>query len=90
MPRTNALPRSIAWLAPLVLGLAILGGCAANRQNFWHPGPIRLQQMRSSVHDPFPDPDLGPEIDGGRPRGFLQPLPEPVRNRFFADSHWLR
>jgi hypothetical protein len=33
---------------------------------------------------------MGPKTDGGRPRDFSQPLPEPVRNRIFADTWFAR
>jgi hypothetical protein len=58
-----------------LLTAATAGGCAG-----YHP----------TIHDPYPDPDLGPEIDGGRPREYREPLPEPVRNRLFVDSWWWR
>jgi hypothetical protein len=54
------------------------------------PGTIEQQRLRATIHDPYPDPDLGPKIDGGRPREYAQPLPEPVRNRIYADSWWWR
>ena len=74
-----------------IVALAIAqSGCANSRYNIFHPGTVRQQQMRASVHDPYPDQDLGPEVVGGRPREFAQPLPEPVRNRFFTDSWWGR
>jgi hypothetical protein len=69
-------------------GVCILGaGCAGH---FQHPGTIQQQRLRATIHDPYPDPDLGPDIDGGRPREYLNPLPEPVRNRIYADSWWWR
>jgi hypothetical protein len=60
-------------------------GCQLNA-----PGTIQQQRLRATIHDPYPDPDLGPEIDGGRPREYRDPLPEPVRNRIFVDSWWWR
>ncbi|MCI0360160.1 MAG: hypothetical protein L0211_16905 [Planctomycetaceae bacterium] len=82
---------------PLVLGmLAAMGcavmsaGCAGSRWNFFRPGTVEQQQLRATVHDPYPDVDAGPEVVGGRPRDYAQPLPEPVRNRIYADSWWAR
>lgn len=72
--------------AALVVTLA--AGCQHPRM--FAPGTIQQQRLRATIHDPFPDPDLGPEIDGGRPREYLAPLPEPVRNRIFVDSWWWR
>jgi hypothetical protein len=67
-----------------------LSGCAGYHPRIWQPGTIEQQRLRATIHDPYPDPDLGPEIDGGRPREYQDPLPEPVRNRLYADSWWWR
>ncbi len=82
-------------VSTLSLALALLAstvaiGCAgdrfrASRFNFFHPGTTYQQRLRASVHDPYPDQDLGPEVVGGRPRDFA-PYPEAVRNRFYADQ----
>jgi hypothetical protein len=79
------------WLV-LIVGAVCLGsgGCTALPHNFFHPGTIEQQRLRATIHDPYPDPDAGPEIEGGRPRDYLNPLPEPVRNRIFVDSWWGR
>ena len=73
--------RTATCMALLLCGLM---GCVS--PTFFHPGTIEQQRIRASVHDPFPDPDIGPEEDGGRPREFSRPLPEPVRNRLFPDA----
>jgi hypothetical protein len=74
------------------LGLVMLalaaGGCASGHPLFAPRGNIYQQRLRATVHDPYPDQDAGPEVVGGRPRDYQQPLPEPVRNRLFADSWW--
>jgi len=67
----------------------LLAGCAGHPR-LAHPGTIEQQRLRATIHDPYPDPDLGPNFDGGRPREYLNPLPEPVRNRIYADSWWWR
>jgi hypothetical protein len=54
------------------------------------PGTLGQQRLRATIHDPYPDPNLGPEVVGGRPRDYIEPLPEPVRNRLFVDSWWGR
>jgi hypothetical protein len=57
----------------------------------WGPaGPIQQQQYNASLHDPYPDNEAGPAIEGGRPRDFQVPLAEPVRNRWLRDSWWAR
>ncbi len=42
---------------------------------------MERQYARAAVHDPYPLNDIGPEVVGGRPRGFMNPLPEAKRNR---------
>lgn len=39
------------------------------------------QKYRAASFDPYPLNDIGPEVVGGRPRGFWNPLPEATRNQ---------
>lgn len=43
---------------------------------------INEERNQAVRYDPFPDNDIGPEIDGGRPRDYGQQLPETVRGRW--------
>ena len=61
-------------------------GCAGRHVNWHFPGTIEQQRLRATIHDPYSDPDLAPNVDGGRPRDYIEPLPQPVRNRIFVDS----
>lgn len=72
----------------LAAAIVIFAGCQSPHWD--RPGTIQQQRLRATIHDPYPDPDLGPEVDGGRPREFIRPLPEPVRNRIYVDSWWPR
>ena len=61
--------------------LVCFAGCAS-RPGWgfsWGQGTTDRQKARATVHDPYPLNDIGPEIDGGRPREFYNPQPEPVR-----------
>jgi len=78
--------RRLVWMAIIALAAVWSHGCARYHPRILHPGTIEQQRLRSTIHDPYPDPDLGPKIDGGRPREYQEPLPEPVRNRIYADS----
>lgn len=70
-----------------VLGLCTLAcGCAARRPLWQPPGPLPNQQFRATVHDPYADNEVGPEVVGARPREFQKPLPEAVRARGFWES----
>lgn len=79
-------------LAVLVLALFPGIGCAGGPFRSWFapPGTIQQQRARATLHDPYPDQDLGPEVVGGRPREFANQMPEPVRQRYFYDSFWKR
>ncbi len=50
---------------------------------------MRQQQLNATFHDPYTEPDIGPEVVGGRPREYQKPSAEPVRSRFVWDN-WLR
>jgi len=75
------------WLviisAPLLFGV----GCAPEAQRFIrfpdlaHPGPAFVQRAEAIQHDPYPLPDVGPEVVGGRPLSYQQPIPEAERAR---------
>jgi hypothetical protein len=72
--------------------LAILAGCRSDGTfmgpSWFHPGNVQQQRVRATVHDPYPDQDKGPAFVDGRPRDYKNALPEPVRNRIYADSAW--
>jgi hypothetical protein len=88
------MPKHRLWiLALLALPLA---GCANPRPfglempRLFGPGPLDYQRHSAVLHDPYPDPDVAPQVDGGRPREYQRPPPEPVRNRWLTDSFWQR
>ena len=69
------------------MGLLTVAACAmgcspyTRTPNFFHPGPVGPQRTEAIYHDPYPLDDVGPEIVGGRPRGYQRPVPEAVRGR---------
>jgi hypothetical protein len=71
------------WRFGLVLGAMLIAGCASRP-----PGTIEQQRIRATINDPYSDPDAGPEVVGGRPRDYQQPLPVSVKNRIYVDSWW--
>ncbi len=86
MWRSTRFPSALLLIA---FGLIHLAGC---RGRSWLPpaGTMGEQQSRAAIHDPFPQNDIAPAELGGRPPGYEQPLPEPVRNRLGADAMpWL-
>ena len=72
----------------VAFAVSLTAGCARRPKIFSPPGSTTYQRYHATIHDPYPDRDLGPEVVGGRPREFDQPLPEPVRNRWLRDSWW--
>jgi hypothetical protein len=47
---------------------------------FWlHPGPAELQRSRAEYIDPYPEPDIGPQMQDVRPRDYLIPPAENSR-----------
>jgi hypothetical protein len=74
-----------------LLSLAVLlTGCGGAHPWLRSPGPVEYQRHHAALHDPYPDNEAGPPIDGGRPLAFEKPLPEPVRSRGLMDSWWQR
>lgn len=68
-------------IAVIVLAITVCGGCrSGHRWPFLPQGTIRQQQSEALVHDPYPQRDIAPDDAATRPREFINPLPEPVRN----------
>ena len=71
--------------ARLIICLALLAsiGCGPHvrKPNLFDPGNAATQQYNAILHDPFPATDVAPEIVGGRPREYAQPVPEVERGR---------
>jgi hypothetical protein len=74
--------RSVVALAALWLS-----GCNSPYMRFPNlqsPGPAGYQRAAAIEHDPYPLNDIGPEIVGGRPLAYQQPVPETVRTEMAA------
>lgn len=70
--------------ASLALAAAFMAvGCGpqVRKPNLFDPGNAATQQYNAIFHDPYPLPDVAPEIVGGRPQGYQQPVPEVARAR---------
>ena len=46
------------------------------------PGRIEQQRAREVRFDPYPDNNIGPKVDGGRPPNYTTPLPEVSQSRW--------
>lgn len=64
----------------------LLVGCngTVRKPSFLNPGNTSTQRYNAIVHDPYPLDDVGPEIVGGRPREYQDPVPEVRRSQSFA------
>lgn len=68
---------------PAAVATAVLmlsAGCQSSR--YAEPfgfGTMDRQKARAADFDPYPLNDIGPPVMGGRPRGFMEPTPEPSR-----------
>ena len=49
-----------------------------------HPGPAGLQRADALQWDPYPLDDVGPPVEGGRPREYARPIPEVTRGQAFT------
>jgi hypothetical protein len=72
--------------AKLMLLIALTCGASGCLQDplmgkpqLFEPGSEQIQQVRAQRFDPYPDVNVGPRVDGGRPDGYTQPPPESVR-----------
>jgi hypothetical protein len=72
-------------LAVACLSLAACSS-AVHKPQLLHPGPAPYQRALAEQFDPYPLPDLGPDVVGGRPRDFAKPRNEVQRSRQFLDS----
>lgn len=76
----------------LTLKMILLAAAGCGRiapPYIFHPGTEAYQQARAQRFDPYADPQIGPDninIDGIRPRGFVQPASEVKRTQINADA----
>ncbi|MDX1962332.1 MAG: membrane or secreted protein [Pirellulales bacterium] len=75
---------SLAAISVCVGGVILMAGCQSHngRSIFDPPGTITEQRNEAVRFDPFTDNDIGPEVDGGRPRDYNRPIPEVQRARW--------
>lgn len=86
----SILPRVVlrnAWKLVVVCSVFGWCGCRGSQlgEHRWGGGPngqgdMATQKARAVYFDPYPLNDIGPEVVGGRPRGFMNPLAEAQRN----------
>ena len=68
--------------ASFCCGALLLMAVGCNiRPDVGPPGTVYHQRNRAVVHDPFPDPHLGPSIEGSRPMEYERPLSEATHSQ---------
>jgi hypothetical protein len=76
---------SLTKLVMVLLTCCPLLACSSTIRwpRLYGPGTAPNQQAHAERSDPYPIPDLGPEIVGGRPREFDKPRDEVRRSQEF-------
>ena len=71
------------WIVGVLAGLL---GCSSTIRypKLRGPGPAKYQRANAEAFDPYPLPDVGPPIDGGRPREFAVPRNEVERAQDYS------
>lgn len=67
----------------VLLTFALAAGCTQNREfgrPRLEPAPGEVQVKRCERFDPYPDPNIGPEIPGSRPKFYETPSPSRCYN----------
>lgn len=79
------MPRPALSSMMLVIGSLSLTACrmGTHYPTLRGPGSAAFQRANAEAFDPYPLPDLGPPIDGGRPREFSTPRNEVERAQDF-------
>ena len=78
--------RAAATILFGLISLAIAGCRGTALPDLFHPRTLeelKKEQRQAERFDPYPENNLGPAVEGVRPRCFDQPWPEPV------DARWV-
>lgn len=76
-------------LLALLMGLCLFAGAGCQSMGLprlFGPGSAPYQRGVAQQYDPYPETDVAPEIVGGRPREYQQPVAEPARARWLQWS----
>lgn len=84
--------RVLLRLLVLSAALTPLGGCSPTirQPRLQSPGTAPVQRYNATQFDPYPLPDMGPEIVGGRPIDYITPVPPVERANQFRDQQLAR
>ena len=83
--RVTTIARLIFFTGLLSAVCFATGGCKTEaKPQLANPGSVESQQRRATQFDPFPQPDIGPDVVGARPRDYQQPVAETNRARWLC------
>jgi len=73
--------REVCHLVALGVVSSTLTACSPFMQTprLHHPGPAGYQRANGTLYEPYPQPEVGPEIVGGRPPDYATPPNEVER-----------
>lgn len=81
------------WRMAMMAAVVLVGLAGCNRMRgvpqYAGPGPASYQQAQAQQYDVYPDPDIGPEVVGARPREYAEPRAEPTRARWTRPLSWI-
>ena len=78
-------PNQLGAVIVVASGLVLLAGCATIRMpDLLHPGPAGYQRANALQYDPYPLDDIGPPVEGARPREYARPIPEVKRGQTYT------
>jgi hypothetical protein len=69
------------WAVAVAVLMLVSAGCGLSRPRWFFPGRVEQQQDRAVYYDPYPDQEVGPKVEGGRPREYQQQVPTAVRSQ---------
>ena len=82
--------RPACRIAVLLALMTLSAGCTPEIHRYmrfpdlYNPGPAPYQRADAVRFDPYPLNDVGPEIEGGRPREYQQPVNEVERAKAYS------
>ncbi len=76
----------VACLSAWLLFASVGCGPSTRMPNLFDPGNAASQQYDAIYHDPYPLDDIGPAIEGGRPRAYSTSVPQVVRDRLKVNA----
>ncbi|HZZ29649.1 MAG TPA: hypothetical protein VFE46_16750 [Pirellulales bacterium] len=72
----------------VMLASALTGCAGTGLPMLYDPRPESQKLVEANKYDPYPDPTVGGDITGARPRGFINPRPDPDASKLQTHGPW--